>query len=70
MYRNPPLEIVPASIVLTEWDHIEPADNPRLKGTSFKDNFAAQKLAASLRDRVDIREGWTRDREHVVCRAN
>src|SRR6266436_5823281 len=45
-------------LILKEWDRIGPATCPQLKGTSFKDDVAAQRLADSLRSRVDIREGY------------
>lgn len=48
----------PETILLNEWDHIGPMDQPRLKATSLKDNSGAQRLAEALRARLDIREGY------------
>src|SRR5438876_7590142 len=58
MPRNPLLKGDPVSVVLTEWDHIEPANTRELEGTSLKNDVAAQSLADSLRSRVDVREGY------------
>src|SRR5262245_36996034 len=48
----------PETVLLKEWDHVRPADEPRLKGTSLKDYSGAQRLAENLRSRLDIREGY------------
>jgi len=45
----------PAVVVeMTEWDQVGPAQNPHLKGTSLGDDFRVQRLADTLRGRVDV----------------
>jgi 5-methylcytosine-specific restriction enzyme subunit McrC len=46
------------SVFLTEWDKLGPADDPLLRGVSLKGNIIAQRIADSLRSRVDLREGY------------
>jgi 5-methylcytosine-specific restriction enzyme subunit McrC len=58
MVKIPQSDIKLGPIVLKEWDRVGPATCPQLKGTSLKDDVAAQRLADSLRSRVDIREGY------------
>jgi 5-methylcytosine-specific restriction enzyme subunit McrC len=56
MHQNPPHEDEP--VRLTEWDYVTPAHNRRLEGISLKGDIARQRLAKSLCDRVDLREGY------------
>jgi 5-methylcytosine-specific restriction enzyme subunit McrC len=58
MLKIPQSDIGLSSIVVKEWDRVGPATCPLLKGTSLRDDLAAQRLADSLRSRVDIREGY------------
>jgi 5-methylcytosine-specific restriction enzyme subunit McrC len=44
------------TIRLTEWDHIDPSEDPRLKGLSFSNNAALASAADKLRHRILIRE--------------
>jgi 5-methylcytosine-specific restriction enzyme subunit McrC len=46
-------------ITLTEWDHVGPMQDQRLRGRSLGDNGQVRQLADSLRRRVDIREGYS-----------
>lgn len=49
----------PAFVVeLTEWDHVGPAQDARLKGCSLKDDMQSRRLAEVLRGRLDIHEGY------------
>ena len=45
-------------IELTEWQAVTPAEDVRLKGSSLRDDRLAQEVAGTLRNRVDIREGY------------
>jgi 5-methylcytosine-specific restriction enzyme subunit McrC len=58
MLRIPQPDGASGPIVVREWDHVGPQDYPHLEGTSLKENLSAQRLADSLRSRVDIREGY------------
>jgi len=58
MLKIPQSDIGLSSIVVKEWTASDPATCPLLKGTSLRDDLAAQRLADSLRSRVDIREGY------------
>jgi 5-methylcytosine-specific restriction enzyme subunit McrC len=46
------------SVFLREWESVGPTETLGLKGTSLRDNLAAQRLVDQLRSRVDIREGY------------
>lgn len=49
----------PAFVVeLTEWDHVGPAQDSRLKGFSLASDAPSRRLVETLRGRVDIGEGF------------
>jgi 5-methylcytosine-specific restriction enzyme subunit McrC len=45
-------------VELTEWDQVGPAQDARLRGCSLSGDMESRRLAETLRDRVDIREGY------------
>lgn len=45
-------------VELTEWDHVGPAQDARLRGFSLANDMESRRLADALRDRLDIREGY------------
>jgi 5-methylcytosine-specific restriction enzyme subunit McrC len=57
MRRRP--EGMPLFVVdLTEWDIVGPTIDSRLKGLHFADDTHLRRLAAELRDRLDVRDGY------------
>ena len=46
------------TIILNEWEHIDPLDEPRLRNISLKNNAQARRLADVLRNRLEVREGY------------
>jgi 5-methylcytosine-specific restriction enzyme subunit McrC len=59
MIPKPRLDGTPRHVVeLTEWDQVGPAEDPRLKGCSLADDVQSQRLAETLRGRLDFREGY------------
>ena len=56
---TPRLDSTPSFVVeLTEWDQVGPAQDARLRGCSLAGDMELRRLAETLRDRVDIREGY------------
>jgi hypothetical protein len=48
----------PFVVELTEWDQVGPARDSRLKGRSLASDMQSRRLAETLRERLDIREGY------------
>jgi 5-methylcytosine-specific restriction enzyme subunit McrC len=48
----------PVVVELTEWQRVGPGQDPRLASLSFAQDSSAQRLTESLRNCVDIREGY------------
>ena len=56
---TPRPDSTPSFVVeLTEWDKLGPAQDVRLRGCSLAGDMESRRLAETLRDRVDIREGY------------
>ena len=56
---TPRPDSTPSFVVeLTEWDKVGPAQDVRLRGCSLAGDIESRRLAETLRDRVDIREGY------------
>jgi 5-methylcytosine-specific restriction enzyme subunit McrC len=53
-HENPPQRV----IQLAEWSTVGPSEIPELRGTSLRDDQHARRLADSIRDWLDIREGY------------
>lgn len=59
MNLNPlPERARPITIELSEWDHIGPAEDSRLRGFSLGGETKRRQLIETLRGRVDIRQGY------------
>lgn len=56
---TPRPDSTPSFVVeLTEWDKVGPAQDVRLRGCSLAGDMESRRLAETLHDRVDIREGY------------
>ena len=56
---TPRPDSTPSFVVeLTEWNKVGPAQDVRLRGCSLAGDMESRRLAETLRDRVDIREGY------------